>query len=360
MIHTDRQLVVEAVEGLGVLQVHLINAFNLVDREAAFKEVEKYFPDCLQWVLTCYGVEAELLLGDFQILSSTGFHQGCTVAGLLFCLVLQPIIERIQLEVPFLLLNGWYLDDGVNIGKKEELQKVVDIIMEDGPARGLFLSTSASGRLPSLPKSTVWWTIPSIEEITLGPGIPTSQESGFSLLGTPIGDHQYVEQAIINSVRKVQLITAQLPCLEDAHLEFALLRSCLSLPKMMYTLRTIDPTPHQTLWKEVDIITREALNCILGVPLGSTQWEQAQLPVSLGGLGLRSAEEHAPAAFTTSVLASQDLKERILNLPEHLCPPVIPASLLALLSDKQGEEATVDNFLGVSQKAASYKIDLHT
>ena len=45
MIHTDRQLVVEAVEGLGVLQVHLINAFNLVDREAAFNEVEKYFPD---------------------------------------------------------------------------------------------------------------------------------------------------------------------------------------------------------------------------------------------------------------------------------------------------------------------------
>ena len=96
---------------------------------------------------------------------------------------------------------------------------------------------------------------------------------------------------------------------------------------MMYTLRTIDPTPHQTLWKEVDIITREALNCILGVPLGNTQWEQAQLPVSLGGLGLRSAEEHAPAAFAKSVLASKDLKERILNLPEQECPPVIPASL---------------------------------
>ena len=33
MIHTARQLVEEAVEGLGVLQVDLINAFNLVDRE---------------------------------------------------------------------------------------------------------------------------------------------------------------------------------------------------------------------------------------------------------------------------------------------------------------------------------------
>ena len=73
MIHTARQLVEEAVEGLGVLQVDLINAFNLVDREAAFKEVEKYFPDCLQWVLTCYGVEAKLLLGGLSDLEQYRF-----------------------------------------------------------------------------------------------------------------------------------------------------------------------------------------------------------------------------------------------------------------------------------------------
>ena len=37
-----------------ILRVDLINAFNQVDRDAAFKEVEDHFPEMLSWVLTCY------------------------------------------------------------------------------------------------------------------------------------------------------------------------------------------------------------------------------------------------------------------------------------------------------------------
>ena len=68
------------------------------------------------------------MFGDHIILSRRGFHQGDPLSGLLFSLVLQPIIDRIKAEVPTLKFNGWFLDDGTVVGTKEELQRVVDII----------------------------------------------------------------------------------------------------------------------------------------------------------------------------------------------------------------------------------------
>ena len=96
IVHAVRQAVDDwSEQGLGVLQVDFINAFNYADRDAAFSEVEKHFPEILKWVYTCYGVEAELVMGDHIILSKTGFHQGDQLAGLLFSLVLHPVILTI-------------------------------------------------------------------------------------------------------------------------------------------------------------------------------------------------------------------------------------------------------------------------
>ena len=118
-----------------VLQLDLINAFNLANRDEAFKEVEKSFPDCLKWILTCYGAESHLIFGDTVIPSSVGFHQGDPLAGLLFCCNLQPVVECIEDEVPDLDLNAWLYDDGTVVGTKEELQQVVDILTREGPPR---------------------------------------------------------------------------------------------------------------------------------------------------------------------------------------------------------------------------------
>ena len=89
----------------------------------------------------------------------------------------------------------------------------------------------------------------------------------------------------------------------------------------------------------------------------SFQWLQAQLPVSLGGIGLKSAVDLSSSAYVSSILSSQDLKEKILNKTEAECPPRVPASLLSILSARQGEEATLENLTGVAQKVISQKID---
>ena len=42
--------------------------------------------------------------------------------------MLQPIINQIQQEVPGLKINAWFLNDGVQVGTKVELEKVVEIL----------------------------------------------------------------------------------------------------------------------------------------------------------------------------------------------------------------------------------------
>ena len=67
----------------------------------------------------------------------------------------------------------------------------------------------------------------------------------------------------------------------------------------------MDTTPHTALLQEFDQVTREALIRILGAPVGDRVWQQGKIPVSMGGLGLRAAEDHAPAAYAASVLSAQ-------------------------------------------------------
>ena len=114
---------------------------------------------------------------------------------------------------------------------------------------------------------------------------------------------------------KVQDIVQLLPLLKDPHSEFVLLRSCLSLPKIMFMLRAVNTTAHQL--SEFDSIIRGALSHIFCSPLTDEQWAQASLPVAMGGLGLRSAVDHAPTAHAVSLLAAQPLLDGLLGEDEE-------------------------------------------
>ena len=94
--------------------------------------------------------------------------------------------------------------------------------------------------------------------------------------------------------------------------------------------------------------------------MGERTWLQAKLPVAMGGLGLRGAEDHAPAAYAASVLASQPLATALQDC-QGAEEPVLALSqeLLAALAAAQGEKVREDELIGVSQKQMSIKIDLH-
>ena len=111
------------------------------------------------------------------------------------------------------MLNGWYLDEGTIVGKLEDIKKAVSIIRQDGPARGLFLSTEATSPVQ---KSTMWY--PELDPSVLHPvglGIPRIQEPGIVLLGSPVGDNNFVHTVIEKKIQAVHDITQLVPTLKD-------------------------------------------------------------------------------------------------------------------------------------------------
>ena len=188
-------------------------------------------------------------------------------------------------------------------------------------------------------------------------GIPKVRSGeGIVVLGAPVGYTGFVKDKLNARVEKVQEVVELLPLLEDPHTEFVLLRSCLALPKIMFMLRAVDTTDHQELLCKFDSVIRGALSRLLGSTLTDRQWAQASLPAAMGGLGLRSALVHAPAAHAVSLLSAQTLLDGLLG--EDVNGPSLPQPLLDLISAKTGEDETLETLTGVSQNMASLKIDL--
>ena len=68
-------------------------------------------------------------------------------------------------------------------------------------------------------------------------------------------------------------------------------------------------------------------------------WRQAKLPVAMGGLGLRGAEDHTPAAYAAPILASQPLAAALQKRQEEGAVSFLSQPLLHRLPVVQGEEA---------------------
>ena len=164
-----------------LLQADFINAFNTMDRGKVLEEVASFSPELLPWVVTVYGTPSHLQYGTSLIPSTAGLQQGDALASFLFSLALHPIIKQVELQVPSLALHVWFLEDGTAVGTKEELQKVVDIVEKEGAGRGLVLSTAATAKAPSMPKSTVWSPLfqdQAEEQDPLQRGVPVMHEAG--------------------------------------------------------------------------------------------------------------------------------------------------------------------------------------
>ena len=179
------------------LLVGFSNVFNCIDRAFMFQEARARIPSMSPWLECCYASRPQLLFGEHTILSCSGVQQGDPLGPLGFALTLHPILERIKQEVPNLLLNSWYLDDGTLCGSIADLCAALAIIEEDGPARGLFLNRSKS--LLYVPAEA------SCNSSTFPPRIPCTSE-GFVLLGAPFGPPSFCSSAILERFRRFRCL----------------------------------------------------------------------------------------------------------------------------------------------------------
>lgn len=337
------------VEDKWVLLLDFENAFNLIDRETVFEQVRQHFPELSAWVELCYGTQAHLLFGQALLLSCMGLHQGDPLAALLFALALLPLLLLLKASVPALLAQVWLLDDGTLVGNRDDLVQALEIVEREGPPRGLHLNHR---------KCLLWCGQHTPANLNaLGRPIPRADEGGYELLGAPVGVDAFAATILEKRISAIRDLTmTKLPNLHDSQAEFCLLRSCFSIPKFGYCLRTCEPTKHASRLAAFDGTIRDALSSILARPLNPGQWMQATLPVPMGGLGLRSATSHASAAFVSSLAQTHSLVTSILSKPGYNRD--FSQALTNLNASSHNSFTTLEEVGKTTQAALSLSIDL--
>ena len=149
------------------------------------------------------------------------------------------------------------------------------------------------GVLAFAPDSPIW---------VGGQEIPLAQR-GVVALGVPLGTPEFVEAHLRAVLARQQGLLDNLPALHDAQVAWLLL-SCCAAPRAQYALRTLPLDSTHGYAAGHDGAVLRCLAALLFADEGSQlpvhAQARAQLALRHGGLGLRSATRHAPAAYWAS------------------------------------------------------------
>ena len=85
----------------------------------------------------------------------------------------------------------------------------------------------------------------------------------------------------------------------QSHDALDLPRNSISVPKLLYTLRTSECSDNPQLLK-FDKLQRKCITDVININMNDIQWTQATLPVKDGALGIRSVTVLEPSAFLAS------------------------------------------------------------
>ena len=254
--------------------------------------------------------------GD-TLLSAEGVQQGGPLSPLLFCITIQPLIQRLHSD--FSVFN---LDNGTIGGSRDDVLADLQFMENEAATLGLKLNCSKT-ELVSSDVGAQNSILSIVSELKV---VPCSQ---VSLLGTPIGSLELLDSTIEAKTKKLQLMGIRLSGLrsQDA---LCLLRHSFAIPKVLFILRSA-PCFLSNHLEAFDGLLRSLLSSILNMNLDhDASWLQATLPVRAGGLRVRRAAQLAPSAFLASAAGCSSLILEILPPCVHACAdPHIESALTA-------------------------------
>jgi len=104
-----------------LLQVDLKNAFNSIARPAILEALERLCPSMMPWVRQAFQ-PASLLVGREVIWPTRGVQQGEPFGPFPFAAGIQAALNALPQGGA---RHSWYLDDGVSLGSKAEVEEVL-------------------------------------------------------------------------------------------------------------------------------------------------------------------------------------------------------------------------------------------
>ncbi len=277
------------------------NAFHTLDRQTLLQAVHEELPALAPWADWCYGRPALPWLGRHSLRSESGVQQGDPLGPLLFSLALQRAAER-ALSQPTHADDGttdltfFFLDDGTLAGDWRAVARLLHLLVVELALLGLLLSTGP-GKCEVVPTGGA---DTEVDLAAFPPGFRLRTDGCFELLGAPVGHDAFCLQHTEKRVTAATELLEALGALENAQVALHLLRQCAGFCKLSYLARVVPPTVHTETLFSLDGAVRACLEQLSNSSPSDDSWAQAQLSLKAGGLGLRSAGRHAPAAYLAS------------------------------------------------------------
>ena len=155
-------------------------------------------------------------------------------------------------------------------------------------------------------------------------GMKVSHVPHLVILGSPIGDYllcaSYIASKHTEAMKLLSWLV-EVACL-DPQVTLILLRMCRGYCKLVHlaraTPRSLASDPLQLFDAEV----RECFTLCTAVPASNLTWQQAQLSLSHGGLGLRSVSHHSSVAYIASLCSSGFANRDHKHVVDCYCFPV--------------------------------------
>lgn len=301
-VHAARRFVEHLSYDIAVAKLDFRNAFNTIRRDAMLRAVASSLPEAYSYIHASYATSSNLAYGKHTIESAEGVQQGDPLGPLLFCLTIQPLLSDCRSE-----LRIGYLDDITLGGEIQILGDEVEKLRAGAGELGLALNEgkceiiTTMSTVSSLPNNFSQFNIVSAEDATL--------------LGSPLLDGAAMDKVLGKHIANLKTASSRLSFLQS-HDALVILKHSLSLPKLLYNLRSSFCGNHPSLL-EFDSLLRECLSHILNVSMDDNQWIQASLPVKSGGLGIRRAHQIAPSAYLASASGANSLVSSILPFRLH-------------------------------------------
>ena len=303
--HSARSFIQHMLGPSVILKLDVRNAFNSIRRDAFFPIVEQQFPILLPFVLQSYAKTTGLFCGDHKLSSQTGVQQGDPLGPALFAMGVNHIARSVRSN-----LNLWYLDDATIGGPArtvlEDAKKIISLFDSIG------LSVNdAKCELYIINHSPVnrEHTLNSFKSVL--PSISCPDKSQWQLLGSPLlkegtgimldKKREDVDRFLVNLARI------------HPHQAFYLLRHCLSIPRLMYLLRSSPTYYCIDNLRSYDDTIRNGLSRLMNVDISEECYKQSRLPTRHGGLGIRSVADISLPAYISSYNSSIDLMQVTLS-----------------------------------------------
>ena len=132
-------------------------------------------------------------------------------------------------------------------------------------------------------------------------GIKIDYTQNITLMKVPIvGSRVFFDEFIDSKMKELVKTLDVLVELPSPHVAHYLLTKAAGVCKVQWLMRTMPVDVLGRLFQEFDAKQRQVLQQLVGHELDEQQWIQAQLPIKLGGCGVRGAVAGADVACTMS------------------------------------------------------------